>query len=54
MSVICQKQAYKLIEKETKFVVIRGMGGWAVDEDGQYTNFKDNYQGCNIQHDKYN
>ena len=36
MSFICQKQAYKLIEKETKFVVIRGMGGWAVDEDGQY------------------
>ena len=36
MSVICQKQAYELIEKETKFVVIRSMGGWAVDEDGQY------------------
>ena len=34
MSVICQ--VYKLIEKETKFVVIRGRGGWAIDENGQY------------------
>ena len=30
------KTSIQVIEKETKFVVIRGRGGWAVDKDDQY------------------
>ena len=59
-SIILQKQNKQLIEKGIRFVVTRG-GAWGegeFDEGSQKVQTSSNkinkYQGCNIQHDKYN
>ena len=54
-----KQQTHKLIEKEIRFVVIRGRGlGEGLDEGGQQvqtSSYKKNkYQGCTVQHDEYN